>query len=115
MLMRKTLRGNEKRFFHSILSALLRSILNLIFVILSFGFPQWPCLDSGFVYHVKKQNRTTKSGCKSLMAVSLTHFSGFSGISIDFLDSQDVKNNEFTAKLDRVFQLYLVCSPDFYS
>jgi len=81
------------------------------------------------VYHVKKlgrfnvtilkgvrrQNQTTKSGCKSLMAVSLTHFSGFSGISIDFLDSQDVKNNEVTAKLNRDFYLYLVCSPDFYS
>jgi hypothetical protein len=49
------------------------------------------------------------------MAVSLTHFSGFSGISIDILDSQDIRNNEFTAKLDRVFQLYLVCSLDFYS
>jgi hypothetical protein len=60
-------------------------------------------------------NQTTKSGCKSLIAVSLTHFSGFSGISIDFLDSQDVKNNEVTAKLNRDFDLYLVCSPDFYS
>ena len=37
------------------------------------------------------------------------------GISIDFLDSQDVKNNELTAKLNRDFHLYLVCSPDFYS
>ena len=113
--MRKTLRGNEKLFFNSILSARLRFILNLIFVILSFVFPSMAGLDSDFVYHVKKQNRTTKSGCKSLMAVCLTHFSGFSGISIDFLDSQDVKNNELTAKLDHVFQLYLVCSPDFYS
>ena len=33
MLMRKTLRGNEKLFFNSILSARLRIILNLIFVI----------------------------------------------------------------------------------
>lgn len=41
------------------------------------------------------------------MAVSLTHFSGFSGISIDFLDSQDVKNNELTAKLDRFFNSIL--------
>jgi hypothetical protein len=61
------------------------------------------------------QNQATKSGCKSLMAVSLTYFSGFSGISIDFLDSQDITNNELTAKLNRVFQLYLVCSPDLYS
>lgn len=36
MLMGKTLRGNEKRFFNSILSARLRFILNLVFVILSF-------------------------------------------------------------------------------
>jgi hypothetical protein len=49
------------------------------------------------------------------MAVPLTHFSGYSGIFIDILDSQDIRNNELTAKLDRVFQLYLVCSPDFYS
>ena len=39
MLMRKTLRGNEKLFFNSILPARLRFILNLIF---------------DFVYHVKK-------------------------------------------------------------
>lgn len=111
MLMRKNLRGNEKLFLNSILSALLRFILNLI----SFICPFNTCLDSDFVYHVKKQNRATKSGCKSLMAVYLTHFSGFSGISIDILDSQDIKNNELTAKLNRDFHLYLVCSPDFYS
>ena len=67
--MRKNLRRGENPIFNSILSALLRFILNLIFVILSFVFPQWPCLDSDFVYYIKEQNRTTKSGCKSLMAV----------------------------------------------
>jgi len=39
MLMGKALRGNEKLFFNSILSARLRFILNLIF---------------DFVYHVKE-------------------------------------------------------------
>jgi hypothetical protein len=43
-------------------------------------------------------NQTTKSGCKSLIAVSLTHFSGFSGISIDFLDSQDIKTMDLRQK-----------------
>ena len=38
--------------------------------------------------------------------MAVTQFSGFSGISIDFLDSQDIKTNELTAKLDRDFDLY---------
>ena len=77
MLMRKTLRGNEKHFFNSILSARLGLIFNLIFVILKFLLSLSGLFRLHFVYHVKKQNRTRKSGCKSLMAVPLTHFSGF--------------------------------------
>jgi len=42
----------------------------------------------------------------------LIEFSGFSGISIDFLDYQDIEEQRLTAKFDRDFQLYLVCPPD---
>ena len=39
----------------------------------------------------------------------LIEFSGFSGISIDFLDYQDIGQQGLTAKADRDFQHYLVC------
>ena len=59
--MRKTLRGNEKLFFNAILSALLRFILNLIFdFVITLRERGWL---------VVWRNLTTKSGCKSLMAV----------------------------------------------
>jgi hypothetical protein len=47
--------------------------------------------------------------------MALTKFSGFSGKSIDILDSQDVNNKELTLDQKPFFKLYLVCSPDFYS
>ena len=45
----------------------------------------------------------------------LIEFSGFSGISIDILDYQDVEPQRVIGKSDRDFQLYLVCAPDLYS
>ena len=44
----------------------------------------------------------------------LIEFLGFSGISIDFLDYQDVEEQALTAKSNRHFQLYLACSPDLF-
>jgi len=57
----------------------------------------------------------SKSGHKWLIPNHLIEFSGFSGISIDFLDYQDIEEQGLTRKSDRHFQLYLACSPDLYS
>ena len=42
----------------------------------------------------------------------LIEFSGFSGISIDFPENQDIEQQGLTTKSDRDFPLYLVRSPD---
>lgn len=47
--------------------------------------------------------------------MALTKFSGFSGKSIDILDFHDSENKELTPIRNHIFQLYLVCSPDFSS
>jgi len=57
----------------------------------------------------------SKSGQKWLTPNDLIEFSGFSGISIDFPENQDIEQQGLTMKFDRHFQLYLVCSPDLCS
>ena len=57
----------------------------------------------------------SKSGHKLLTPNHLIEFSGFSGISIDFLDYQDIEGQRLRAKFDRDFQHYLVCPPDLHS
>ena len=68
-----------------------------------------------YFYFFRGLEMISKSGHKWLTPNHLIEFSGFSGISIDFPENQDVDEQELTAKFDRHFQLYLVCSPDLYS